>query len=209
MSFKQRVIVWIVRNIAWFLLKSVRWEFKGSGLHPETFHCVVSCWHNRLLMTPLLFQGWRGPLIISDHSDGEMIAALFERFGLIASRGSSSKGGARALLKVIRMAKDGYSPGVTPDGPRGPIYEVKPGAAQIAIKSGLPILPICFATNKNWRLSSWDKFYVPKPFSRGVVITGEPIIAESGETTELFTARVQQHMTKNQQLADSYFTEDT
>lgn len=205
MTLKQRLIVWMIRHIAWFLYKSVTWQFSGSGIHPETTHCVLAFWHNRLLMVPLLMQGWRGPAIISNHADGEMIAALFEHFGLIASRGSSSKGGARVLLEVIRMGKKGYSPGVTPDGPRGPLYVAKPGAAQIAMKSGLPLVPVCYATNRHWRLGSWDKFYVPKPWAKGYVLVGEPVLAADNESLEDFTIRVQAAMQANQQAADSYF----
>jgi len=205
MTFKQKLIVGLVTTLVWFLHKSVRWQYIGSGIHPAKTPCVFSVWHNRLLMMPVLFKGWVGPGIISDHSDGELIASVFNNFGMQASRGSSSKGGARALLKVIRQAQAGNSPGVTPDGPRGPIYITKPGAAQIALKAGLPVVPACYATNRQWRLNSWDKFYVPKPFSKGVVVVGDAIYAQTDESLESFTNRVQLAMVSNQEQADNYF----
>ena len=205
MRFKDKLIVWSVTYVIRFLRASVRWTYIGSDIRPENTPCIISSWHARLLLTPLLLGKWQGPLIISDHRDGELIAAVFAKFGLEASRGSSSTGGAKALLKVIRMAKQGYSPGITPDGPRGPAQVVKDGVAQIAIKSGLPIVPVCYATNRYWRLSSWDKFYVPKPFSKGVVVIGDALYPNHDETAQSFTVRIQQAMDTNQITADHYF----
>jgi len=205
MSFKYKLIIASVSTIVWLLRFTVRWQYIGSKARPETTPCVVCYWHGRLLMTPFLLAKWRGPVIISDHKDGELIAGVYANFGVTASRGSSSKGGARALLKVIRMTKDGYSPGITPDGPRGPSQVAKAGAAQIAIKAGLPILPVCYASNKQWRLSSWDSFYIPKPFSQGVVAVGEPLFAKDGEDAATFTQRIQQAMDENQRQADTFF----
>jgi len=207
MRLKDKLIVWAVTCVIRFLRASVRWTYIGSNIRPENTPCIISSWHARLLLTPLLLGKWQGPLIISDHRDGELIAAVFAKFGLEASRGSSSTGGAKALLKVIRMAKQGYSPGITPDGPRGPAQVVKDGVAQIAIKSGLPIVPVCYATNRHWRLPSWDKFYVPKPFSKGVVVIGEALYPNHDETAQAFTIRIQQAMDTNQTTADYYFKE--
>lgn len=206
MSIKDKFIVRLVSILIRFFRLSVRWQYIGSAVRPENTPCIVSCWHSRLLMTPFMLGKWNGPVIISDHRDGELIAAVFAKFGLQASRGSSSKGGARALLKLIKIAKEGASPGITPDGPRGPAQVVKAGIAQLALKSKLPVLPVCYATNNHWRLSSWDKFYIPKPFAKGIVVVGEPLCATDGETTASFTARIQQAMDKSQQQADSYFS---
>ncbi|MDX8387001.1 MAG: lysophospholipid acyltransferase family protein [Ghiorsea sp.] len=205
MRFKDKLIVVLVTTIIWLLKRTIRWKYIGSDVRPENTPCIVSCWHSRLLLTPFLLGKWSGPVIISDHHDGVLIAAVYENFGMKSSRGSSSKGGARALLKVIRQAKDGASPGITPDGPRGPAQVVKEGVAQIAIKSGLPVLPVCYATSRRWRLASWDKFYVPKPFTKGIIMVGEPLFAESDESTTDFTSRIQQAMNLNQKSADSYY----
>ena len=207
MPFKDRAIVLIVTIIIWFLRKTVRWHHIGSLVRPENSPCIVSCWHGRLLMVPFIIGKWQGPVIISDHYDGELIAAVFANFGIQASRGSSSKGGAKALLKIIRQAKEGASPGITPDGPRGPAQQIKTGVSQIAIKSGLPVLPVCYAANRYWRLSSWDSFYIPKPFSKGIVVIGDPVYPQENETTETLNQRIQQAMDQNQQQADSYFND--
>jgi len=208
MSFKDNLIVFTVGHIIRFLRIFIRWQYIGSTIRPENTPCIISCWHARLLMMPFLLGKWQGPLIISDHKDGELISAVFSKFGLIASRGSSSKGGARALLDVIRQAKQGLSPGITPDGPRGPAEQVKPGIAQISKKSGLPVVPVCYASSRFKRLSSWDKFYIPKPFSKGVVVVGEPLSMQDSESIEGFTQRIQQAMDDNQQQADNFFLKD-
>ena len=206
MRLKDKLIVWLVALLIRFLRSSVRWQYVGSDIRPDNTPCIISSWHARLLLTPLLVGKWQGPLVISDHRDGELIAAVFAKFDLQASRGSSSTGGAKALLSVIRLAKQGLSPGITPDGPRGPAQVVKDGVAQIAIKSGLPILPVCYATEWHWRLSSWDRFYIPKPFSKGVVVVGESLYAENNESAETLKHRVQLALDETQQKADTYFS---
>jgi lysophospholipid acyltransferase (LPLAT)-like uncharacterized protein len=206
MSFKHRIIVFLTTIIIWLLIRSIRWQDIGSKARPENTQSIVCFWHARLLMMPLLVGKWVGPGIVSHHTDGELITKIFMNFGFTAARGSSSNGGARALLKLIRIAKDGASPGITPDGPRGPAQVIKAGTAQLAMKSNVPVLPVCYATSRYWRLSSWDKFYIPKPFSKGVAVFGEPLYVEDNETTESFTQRIQQAMDKTQQRADNFFS---
>ncbi len=205
MDLKNKLIVFIATVVIWFLRYSIRWQHIGSQARPSNTPCIVSFWHARILMVPLLIGEWTGPAIVSHHNDGELITRTFAHFGVKASRGSSSNGGARALLKVIRAAKEGACPGITPDGPRGPRQTVKTGVAQLALKSNLPVLPVCYATNRQWRLPSWDKFYLPKPFSKGIVVIGEPLYADEGEAIASFTQRIQQAMDINQQQADTYF----
>lgn len=205
MTFKNKLIVLCATAVICFLRYSIRWQYVGSKARPSNTPCIVSFWHARILMAPLLIGEWKGPAIVSHHNDGELITHTFANFGVKASRGSSSSGGARALLKVIRAAKEGACPGITPDGPRGPRQVAKTGVAQLAIKASLPVLPVCYATNHQWRLSSWDKFYVPKPFSKGIAVIGDPLYAEEGESIESFTQRIQQAMDTNQQQADTYF----
>ncbi len=205
LTFKHHVIIWLVSAVIWILVRSIRWQHIGSSVRPENTQCIVCFWHARLLMMPLLVGKWSGPGIVSHHKDGELITRIFMKFGFTAARGSSSKGGARALLRLIRITKSGASPGITPDGPRGPAQKVKAGVAQLAIKANLPVLPVCYATQKYWRLSSWDNFYVPKPFSRGVAVFGEPLSAYPDESAEAFTIRIQSAMDKVQQKADTFF----
>ncbi len=205
MLLKHRLIIATVTLAIRFIRSTIRWQYLGSDIRPENTPCIISCWHARLLLMPFLLGKWQGPLIISDHKDGELIAAVFAKFDIQASRGSSSKNGAKVLLDVIRQAKQGLSPGITPDGPQGPAEQVKPGIAQISIKSGLPVVPVCYASSRFKRLSSWDKFYIPKPFSKGVVVIGAPLLRIESESIEDFTRRIQQAMDETQTKADIYF----
>lgn len=138
-------------------------------------------WHGEML--PLMFQhiGQRIVLLVSEHRDGEIIARIGASFGYEAIRGSTSRGAGRALLGVIRVLQSGASVAVTPDGPRGPAHTVAPGALVAAQRAGVPIVPAVAHTTRGWRLRSWDRFLIPKPFARITVVYGDPTFV-SGET---------------------------
>ncbi len=113
--------------------------------------------------------------MISQHRDGEFIARIIERLGFVTVRGSTTRGGTKAIFEMCEKASCGYDVGVTPDGPRGPGFCVHPGIIYMAQRSGLPIVPITNSARHRWTLSSWDGFIIPRPFSRAVVMLGEPI----------------------------------
>lgn len=206
---KQRFLAWLIPRIIfcihYFLRLTVRWTFVGEKYDAKTSApFLLSFWHARILMMPYAVHGWQGPMLISEHRDGAFIADAVALMGIQSSRGSSTKGGARAFLKMIRLARDGHTLGITPDGPKGPAQVVQMGTVKIAMKSGLPIRSVCYASERYWRAKSWDKFYVPKPFSRGVFIMGEPVYAtgDEQETLKLF----QEAMDDVQHKADTYFS---
>ncbi len=127
-------------------------------------------WHNKLFVMPHLFEryfpGRLGAALASASKDGEIISAFLERFGIRAIRGSSSRGGGRALIEMKRAIEAGYIMAITPDGPRGPRYSISPGVIKLAqITEGL-ILPIHVTYSSYWQLKTWDGFMIPKPFSR-------------------------------------------
>jgi lysophospholipid acyltransferase (LPLAT)-like uncharacterized protein len=136
---------------------------------------IFAFWHGRLL--PLLWwhrkQGIH--VVISEHGDGEIIARVAEGLGYQTVRGSSSRGAERALLGASRAASDGHDVAFTPDGPRGPAESVAPGALIVSQRSGVPILPLAAGASRAWRLRSWDRFLIPKPFARVTVVYGEPL----------------------------------
>lgn len=129
---------------------------------------IASFWHGHILMQPFVFRKIRGrdtfKAIISTHSDGESIAKMVEFLGVGSVRGSSSKGGAKALIGAIKELKDGTDIAITPDGPRGPIYSVASGVVAISAKTKAKILIFSYKASKYWQLKSWDKFVIPKPF---------------------------------------------
>lgn len=122
-------------------------------------------WHGHLL--PLVHYHRREGIVVlvSEHADGEHIARILHRHGFGTARGSSTRGGARGLRGLVRAARDGKDLALTPDGPRGPRHEVKPGALAAAQMTGLPLLPLAVRVSSAWTLGSWDHFLVPKPFS--------------------------------------------
>ena len=129
---------------------------------------IMACWHGELLMIPYAYTRFRKTphvkLIISEHFDGNLIAKTlaFFKFGTI--RGSSTRGGVRALIGSIKELNNGYDLGITPDGPRGPRHEVADGIIVMAQKAGAKIVLVEIKPSSYWQLSSWDKFVIPKPF---------------------------------------------
>jgi lysophospholipid acyltransferase (LPLAT)-like uncharacterized protein len=135
---------------------------------------LYALWHGRLL--PLTYyHRHRGiAALISQSADGEYIARMVEGWGFDTVRGSSSRGGGEALREVVRRVRAGQSMAITPDGPRGPRQKVQPGVIIAAQLTGAPILPVVAGCSRAWWPGGWDRFCVPKPFSRVQVLYGEP-----------------------------------
>ena len=124
----------------------------------------------------------RTGVVVSEHRDGELITRVLEQFRMFAVRGSSSKGGTRALLEAVRVLNEaGADMAFTPDGPRGPRHQVAPGALIAAHRAGAPIVPITAWSDRLWRLRSWDQFEIPKPFARVVIRYGAPERVEASD----------------------------
>lgn len=188
MSDEARRMRWIVRVGAWILrLLATTWRVRTVNGEPldearRTGQPVLfALWHGELL--PLLWhQRGRGvAVVISEHRDGEIIARIAESLGYRTVRGSSSKGASRALLGLTRAIEQGADGAITPDGPRGPAHVFASGAAVAAQRTGVPIVPIRASASRAWRLRSWDRFLIPKPFARVTVTIGPltRVIAES------------------------------
>jgi hypothetical protein len=144
-------------------------------------------WHNRFFVVPYLFERYfprvRGAALTSASKDGEILAAFLERFGIRPVRGSSSRGGARALVEMRRAVEDGYCMGITPDGPRGPRYRLNPGVVKLAQITGRAILPVRIGYSRYWQLKSWDAFMIPKPFAE-VRVRFDPLHRAAPTTSE-------------------------
>lgn len=138
---------------------------------------IYACWHERQVFFTYSHRGAGASVLVSRSRDGELIARTMELSGIHASRGSSSRGGEAALRAMTRLVQAGLDLGFTPDGPKGPRREVKPGVLYLAQKQGIPIIPITNALSRRLVLRrSWDHYQVPLPFGRGVVRYGEPIL---------------------------------
>ena len=127
-------------------------------------------WHNRLFLTPEFYRRYRvgRPIygLVSASPDGAWLAALFSTVGMRAVRGSSSRLGREAAEGMVEVLRAGHDVGITPDGPRGPCYKMKPGALVVTRRTETPILIVGAQFSSAWRMRSWDGFYVPRPFSR-------------------------------------------
>lgn len=181
-----RFAAWLIRVLLTTLGRTYRVRVIEGQEHvdrilAEAKPVLLSFWHNRVFLgAGYLYHSWirRGfdiTVLTSQSRDGELVAELARQWGLSVVRGSSSRGG-RAALRALHRAvvKNGSSPILIPDGPRGPIYEFKVGAAVLSQTSGASILPIGFAAQRFFRIKSWDRIIVPWPFSKVTVCVGEP-----------------------------------
>jgi lysophospholipid acyltransferase (LPLAT)-like uncharacterized protein len=165
-----------------------RWRVDGfshyesivaSGKQP-----IFAFWHGRILPATLFWKNRGIVVITSQNFDGEWIAGIIRRFGYGTARGSTSRGGARALVQLRRDLADGKPTAFTIDGPRGPARVAQAGAVFLAGATGHPILPFHIEADRFWSANSWDRTQVPKPFSTVAVAIGEPIdVGDTAETT--------------------------
>jgi lysophospholipid acyltransferase (LPLAT)-like uncharacterized protein len=147
---------------------------------------IFAFWHGHMLPLLWIHRNEGVPIVISSHRDGEIIAQIAERLGYRSIRGSSSRNAARALIGMVRELEGGAEVAVTPDGPRGPARKFASGALVAAQRSGAPIMGIGVAASRAWRLKSWDRFMIPKPFSivRVVYAVPTPVTASSPREAE-------------------------
>ncbi|MEA2761096.1 MAG: hypothetical protein QOD47_380 [Gemmatimonadaceae bacterium] len=144
-------------------------KLRASGLP-----FIFALWHGHLL--PLLWQhrGEGVKVLISEHRDGEIVARAAESLGYGLIRGSTTRGADRALISLVRELQAGREVAITPDGPKGPAEKFAPGALVAAQRSGSFILPVAVSATSSWRLKSWDRFMIPKPFARVTIAYGVP-----------------------------------
>lgn len=135
---------------------------------------ILTLWHGDLLPLLVHHRGQGIAVLISEHRDGETVARVAHGLGLRTVRGSSTRGGARAIAALVRELRQGREVAITPDGPRGPARKFAPGALVAAQRAGAPLVPIGVHVDRAWRLNSWDRFVIPKPFARVTIAYGEP-----------------------------------
>jgi len=145
---------------------------------------IFAFWHGTMLPLVWLHRGEGVPVVISEHRDGEIIARIVEKFGFGTIRGSSSRGAARALIAIVRELERGGEVAVTPDGPRGPARRFASGALVAAQRVGVPIVGVTVVASSAWRLDSWDRFMIPKPFSRVQIAYTAPTTVAASSARE-------------------------
>jgi lysophospholipid acyltransferase (LPLAT)-like uncharacterized protein len=168
---------------------------------PVRENYIGALWHNRLLIFPLVLQRFfpnrQGAALISASRDGDLLTDAVRRFGFDVVRGSSSRMGATAILQLSQILASRGDVVITPDGPRGPAYELGPGIIFLAQKTGAAVLPINMEYSRCWRIKSWDRFVVPRPFSKVRLIVGSPHrvnVTTAPEQFETERLRLQQAM---------------
>jgi len=172
-----------------------RWQVDGfhhyeslvaSGRQP-----IFAFWHGRILPATLFWKNRGIVVITSQNFDGEWIAGIIERFGYGTARGSTSRGGARALVRLRRELASGRPAAFTIDGPRGPARVAQPGAVFLAGTTGQPVLPFHIEADRFWTMKSWDQTQVPKPFARVQVAIGEPIVVPDAADATIEAKRLE------------------
>jgi len=175
---------------------TLRWRIEdphGLLAHTPEEPLIFAFWHNRILLLPYLFKKhWsqrkrnKVAVLVSASKDGEKLARVLERFDLICVRGSSSRRGGQALVELTRLVQDGYDIGITPDGPRGPKYQVQDGVISLAQVTGAAIMPVSWSAEPKFVFrKAWDHFQVPLPFARAVARVGAPIsVPRDADATE-------------------------
>ncbi len=172
------------------LVATLRIEIEGLDEVRERWRrgerVVLTFWHGRQLgmaMAVRMIEA-RPCLLVSRHRDGEIAARLLSYLGVATVRGSTTRGAVTGFRSLLRAYRDGYDLSVIPDGPRGPCYEAKPGVAHLSRVTGAVMVPASAAGDRVWRLRSWDRMIIPKPFSRVLVLVGAPVSIDPEADTE-------------------------
>ncbi len=181
-SSRKRAEVAAIAALGYPILRALgstwRWKISGAehvdaitarGLHP-----IHAFWHGRILPATLFFQRRGIVVITSENYDGEWIARIIQKFGYGTARGSTSRGGPRALLQLVREVKE-KGVAFTLDGPRGPAEAAQPGAVWLSKATGNPLMPFHCEAASSWTMKSWDRTQIPKPFTTVAMAIGEPL----------------------------------
>ncbi len=213
--------------IIWFYMalcgRTIRWIIEGDEAAKAAWlsesGTIIAAWHSSILLLP---SGWNRAMrkwppehrdvamLISLSRDGEPVAKAIKHLGLKAIRGSSAhkskqkdKGGLRALTNAIRLLREGGAVCITPDGPRGPAEIAQTGPIVMAQRTGAPIIPYAVTSLPAKRLSTWDRFHIPYPFSKGAIVFGAPLIAEPNMSVESLRTSLEERLTAAMRRAEA------
>jgi lysophospholipid acyltransferase (LPLAT)-like uncharacterized protein len=189
---RERFLLWLISTIGTLAVRligrTLRFavHIEPGGAAFNTHPLILCFWHRGIFASTWAFRRQNIGVITSQSFDGEYIARIISAFGYVPIRGSSSRGGARALRESRRILEAGRTVAFTSDGPRGPVYVTKPGPVLLASKSGVAIVAFHIAVEKAWLLKSWDRFMIPKPFSRALLCMSTQIVVPPDlETSQL------------------------
>ncbi len=200
-----RVLPYLIAPLYWLLART--WRISEAG-PPEVLTrfvnrrgpaepCLYAHWHGDELVL-VGYYSFRKLVVLSSLSkDGTLMARTLELLGYLVFRGSSSRGGARGLIGMIRAVKEGHQGALAVDGPKGPIYEVKPGIVELAQRTGKPIVPVRARCDRAWYVpKAWNKSYLPKPFARVRVEYAAPIYTDANSEQKALCTAIKQELDK-------------
>ena len=179
--FLVAVAGWCIAMLVRTWMRTIRFEYhpqegrydpNDPGFQGRFLYCF---WHEHILVPASQYARKDIQVLTSKHADGQMIARAIRALGFATVAGSSTRGGAEAVKEMLRQGETCHL-AITPDGPRGPRREVQAGVGYLALKSNLPVVAFGVAYSNCWRFKSWDRFALPKPFSRAILVTGKPLV---------------------------------
>ncbi len=210
-----KIAPFILAIIIKILRRTMRIKFKRKEIMLEMIRnkqpFIFTFWHQRLIMMPYGYTGKNIHVLISMHRDGLMTSNTLKYFGVKSVQGSSTRGGAEGLRKIVKVTKTGADLGFTPDGPKGPARKVKPGVIQTARLTGYPILPVSYGSSRKHVLRTWDKMQLPKFFSKGVFVYGEPFYIDRKITKNEIDSKAEELediLNKLTDEADTFFNKE-
>ncbi|WP_104697507.1 MULTISPECIES: lysophospholipid acyltransferase family protein [unclassified Helicobacter] len=205
-SLRRRVILLLLPRLMWFLMWAVyltcRKRFHISQ-ELETTNCIATFWHGEFLMLPFAYLKLRKQpkifVITSKHFHGELIARVCHCFGFKTIRGSTNyngvdRGGMKVLLESFKKLKQGWDMGITPDGPKGPYHSIASGVIVMGQKTGIPLSAFRVKSQSFWELKTWDRFQIPKPFSKIEFFLSQPFVLESMLSEQEARAKIYEKM---------------
>ncbi|STP12147.1 lipoprotein [Helicobacter mustelae] len=206
LSFKRRVLLLLLPRLVWLLMwllyLTCRNRFHISEELKNT-NCIATFWHGEFLMLPFAYLKLRKKpkvfVISSRHFDGELMVRLYSYFGFKTIRGSTNyngidRGGIKVLMESFRYLREGWDTGITPDGPRGPYHSIADGVVAMGQKTKTPLSVFRVKPQCYWELRTWDKFQIPKPFSRVDYYLMDPFVLEKDWDVDFAKARIYEKM---------------
>lgn len=201
--FYGTLLYYILRSL--FATIEIKFINKGNiDVYNETH--VYCFWHNKLAMPTMFFKNIEKKVAMaSPTKDGELISVPLEKLGYTLVRGSSDKQSVSSTINLLKYLKKGYSIGTPLDGPKGPKEKAKNGLLYLAQKSSTPLVPLGVAYQKKWIFEkTWDKFEIPKPFSKAYILVGEKINLNPDDDIEKFTEIIESKINEMNDLAEKY-----
>jgi lysophospholipid acyltransferase (LPLAT)-like uncharacterized protein len=207
-----RVLSFVIAWVIWFWIGTLRYRYRPLGPNFDPHRrglrrrYIYAFWHEYMLLPACHYARPDIYVLISQHADGQLIADVCRHLGFRTVRGSTTRGGPEAVRQMMRLGRVAHL-AITPDGPRGPRRQVQQGLVYLAARTGMAIVPVGIAFSKAWRMRSWDRFALPKPWSSAVCVTAEPIEVPSDADRTLlqeYVARVENTMQRVTELAERW-----